>query len=1107
MRFLSLLLAAAGLHGATFGTAVPVVGGATDIVLDEGRVAVYVVNSTQSRVDVFTTAQRRLLRSIPVGLQPLSAALSRNHQFLYVTSYGGSSLDVVDLESNVVVRKVSLPAAPEGVAVGGDERVLITTVGSGTNNADNRLMLFDPFAEGTDVLRAIPVTLPAPAAPGTITSSRVFMSTRSNLMASADGRIIVGLNNPNTTTRQIFVFEVASGSVLRSRSVTSISNVLAVSPDGSRFMAGLSLFDTETLAIVAQQNTANSLYPFENNANFNTQQNQGGSVFAADGSVVYAAFNIAPVQTPAAAANVTQLLLSDPDNLLIQMGLQLPESLAGNMVIDARSENIYALSQSGFLHIPIGTMYNQPVAVLDSPVAVLVNDQCGVNNDVSQAQVRVRNAGRGQMTVTASVMQAGPTFTFPIGGQAGGQAGGGGAGGGAPGIGIPIILPPGQGGIGGGQIVIPGTGAITTPAQQTGVAQNAPRVTTTRTDTETIFTFGFNSTAARSLGTIAPTDFLVQSPQAINIPFRVRAFQNNRNAEARGRIATPAVSISTAEGLTDIVLDGARGKVYIANSGLNRVEVFDTETASFLTPIKVGQLPRSLAMTPNGRFLYVANTGGESISIIDLETREVSGKVKFPPVPYNASFALVTPSLVAATLGGVQIVMSSGALWKIVGEEALPRAVSPLIGTAAITAPRTITATPDGEYALLLGGTGTAYLYDAMSDEYVLSQSVVTTPIQGYFGPVTAGPRGAYFVVNGRILGPTLTPLTSGVTTLTRPVAGVAAVNATQMARFSPPTVSTANAVVRETAQVELVDVANGLTRAVSPMVEGPLSTQVGTQRVNVNGRSLVVDAAGNMAYVLTVSGLSVVPLNVPATGGGPGGIPGGGATGQSTATSISSNGVLSLASGKTAIAPGSVISIFGQNLGTSGSASSPPLPTRLGGTCVTLNESPLPLTMTSAGQINAYLPETITAARHSLVVRAYERNAASASYSMTVSKYAPSVFVNETTTQAAVYKANGSAVSNRNKANRDEPLTMYASGLGVTRNGAPVEDVKVYFGDPRMTQSEVIVDKVELDAAAIGVFRLSLRVPGFHTSGDSLPVTVRIGGVDSPAGVTTGVN
>ena len=90
-------------------------------------------------------------------------------------------------------------------------------------------------------------------------------------------RFIIGLNNPTTTTRQVFVYEVASGSVLRSRSVTSISSVLAVSADGSRFMAGLTLFDTATLTVIAQQNAANSTYLFPVNVNFNTQTNQGGS--------------------------------------------------------------------------------------------------------------------------------------------------------------------------------------------------------------------------------------------------------------------------------------------------------------------------------------------------------------------------------------------------------------------------------------------------------------------------------------------------------------------------------------------------------------------------------------------------------------------------------------------------------------------------------------------------------------------------------------------------------------------------------------------------------------------------------------------------------------
>ena len=73
-----------------------------------------------------------------------------------------------------------------------------------------------------------------------------------------------------------------------------------------------------------------------------------------------------------------------------------------------------------------------------------------------------------------------------------------------------------------------------------------------------------------------------------------------------------------------MVSDNNRQRLYIANSGLNRVEVFDTRANQFLAPIKVGQLPRSLALAPYGKLLYVANTGGESISIVDLDKGEVT---------------------------------------------------------------------------------------------------------------------------------------------------------------------------------------------------------------------------------------------------------------------------------------------------------------------------------------------------------------------------------------------------------------------------------------------------------------------------------------------------
>src|SRR5262249_5328216 len=148
--------------------------------------------------------------------------------------------------------------------------------------------------------------------------------------------------------------------------------------------------------------------------------------------------------------------------------------------------------------------------------------------------------------------------------------------------------------------------------------------------------------------------------------------------------------------------------------------------------------------------------GGESISVVDLEKGQVTGKVAFPPLPYNASVALITPAAIAATLSGLQIVMSNGTLWRAVNNQALPRPTSTVIGTTALQAPRSIVAAPGGEYALLLAGNGVAYLYDAMSDDFVVSQQVVSTPIQGYYGPMAAGPRGTFWVVNGQVLNPSL---------------------------------------------------------------------------------------------------------------------------------------------------------------------------------------------------------------------------------------------------------------------------------------------------------------------------------------------------------------
>ena len=54
-------------------------------------------------------------------------------------------------------------------------------------------------------------------------------------------------------------------------------------------MAGMTMYDTATLAVVAQQYNANA--PFTFTGAFNPLQNVSGTVFTPDGSALYSAFN------------------------------------------------------------------------------------------------------------------------------------------------------------------------------------------------------------------------------------------------------------------------------------------------------------------------------------------------------------------------------------------------------------------------------------------------------------------------------------------------------------------------------------------------------------------------------------------------------------------------------------------------------------------------------------------------------------------------------------------------------------------------------------------------------------------------------------------------
>ena len=114
---------------------------------------------------------------------------------------------------------------------------------------------------------------------------------------------------------RLFVYEVASGTVLRSRNVTGLRAILSASTDGSRFMAGPFLFDTQTLTILGRAGTINNTLT-------------GGSAFSVDGNAVYGYFS---TQT-----QINPLNTNNP-----QSGNVLPGAVPGQRLRRIRPERCF----------------------------------------------------------------------------------------------------------------------------------------------------------------------------------------------------------------------------------------------------------------------------------------------------------------------------------------------------------------------------------------------------------------------------------------------------------------------------------------------------------------------------------------------------------------------------------------------------------------------------------------------------------------------------------------------------------------------------------------------------------------------------------------------
>ncbi|MBY0507965.1 MAG: hypothetical protein K2X03_28895 [Bryobacteraceae bacterium] len=918
--------------GATFGNVINLGGEPRDIVLDELRGRLYLVNANANRIDIYDYRQNRITGNIPVGTFPNAAAMSPDNAFLYVANVTSSSLTQIELGTDRVTSIISLPARPEGVAVGIDGRVLITTQGTGVNNATNTLLLYDPRQESGLQISSVPspptITTPNPLP--AVFVGRPATAFPGRLITTPDGNFIIGMvainQTANTAATTLFVYEVASATVLRNRTVTGQSTVLSISPDGAYFMAGSTLYDAANLNVIAQSTIANLPFqlPVNQFNNFNAQANFGGSSFSPDGATVFGAFNNAATGQRTTSAT---LLIANSRNLGASLGIKLPESVTGRMVISKDGADLFAISESGLTRLPISTLFDYPILQPETTQVFLAIDEC--NKGVSRAGVRIANLGKGRLTF--SVPNTGAALVTQI------------STGVAP-ADITFIMEPGRAGV----VRQAGTNLYTGAANNTG----------------------------------NPVNVILSSLQAINIPNTIRVYMNFRNADQRGVVyPVPVTPNNNSEGLWDMILDEPRGLLYLTNSGFNRIEVFDTRAQKFLAPIEVGQLPHMMAMALDGSQLYVGNTGGESIQIVDLDSRRLVDSVRFPALPRAGNQAVIRPVALAMSVSGLQFIMSNGGFWRVTGMDAIPRQAN-TVTPATIPGPQYMAASPDGRQIIVMGGSGIGYLYDGLIDNFTTSRVIYNTqPPLSYFGPLAASPASGYFLAGGQILSPSLTPIGGaerpGVTQFGPPaqpgqppvqtivssgqrnVASVFPLSENRFIRATTPVRQNITAATRDDARtvLEIVDIRTQAETVAGVIPENPQFSVFATQRANVPSRQLVVDSTGSIAYSINISGLTVTPLVQTS-----------GATQPRLPNGIRS--IVNSTDGTTNFRPGSFVTISGQNLALAARADQVPLPTVLGGTCVVFNDVALPLITTGPGQISAQIPETVRAGQNVMQIR-----------------------------------------------------------------------------------------------------------------------------------------
>src|SRR5579871_125759 len=262
--------------------------------------------------------------------------------------------------------------------------------------------------------------------------------------------------------------------------------------------------------------------------------------------------------------------------------------------------------------------------------------------------------------------------------------------------------------------------------------------------------------------------------------------------------------------------------------------------------------------------------------------------------------------------------------------------------------------------------------------------------------------------------------------------------------------------------------------------------------------------SAGGSTFVqITAQAPSLPALNLPAVQFG--------VSASTSAPIVGQGGIVNGASfaAGAPVAPGSIVSVFGQQLGSSPAAAQKvPLPTTLGGVSVNVGGLNAPLFYDSNGQINAQVPfETPQSSQQQVVV--LTPSAAAVPQSITVVPARPGIFLaptSATPNQGAIVTPAGVLINAASPATAGDVVLIYATGLGAV-------DQPVTTGAPPQTNpvpNAVVVPKVAISGQSaavqfaglapgfVGLYQINVQVPANTSKGNAVPLVLTQNGVAS---------